>query len=74
MKKIILSAAFVVAAAFGIIKVNDVNYNDNMNALQIENVEALADGESFKSPCKDKRYYYCMHWDGSYSLDSKNRR
>ena len=54
MKKIILCAAVVAAAVFGVMKATDVN-NSKMSDLQLENVEALAQlPEGTPYPCTDE--------------------
>lgn len=52
MKKVFFIAAVVAAAAFGVMKANDVNVTYNMSDLQLENVELLAEGED-----DGKRYF-----------------
>jgi len=46
MKKLFFCAAVIAAAAFGVMKVTDVDNNIKMNVLQLENLELLAEGES----------------------------
>lgn len=46
MKKFFISAAVVAAAVCGVFTANQVNNEVAMNDLQLENVEALASGES----------------------------
>lgn len=73
MKKLFLSAAIVAAAVFGVMKATEVN--NNMTAMQMENVEALANGgdDSFNDPCKPKNGRYCdLGWVTI--LDFKPRR
>lgn len=48
MKKIILSAVVAAAAVFGAYTANQTSNEVAMNDLQVENVEALGDGED---PC-----------------------
>ena len=72
MKKLILSAAVIAAAVFGIFKVhseNNIN-SDNMNALQIENVEILAEGEPTVFDCNRVCHAaYDCHCDIAYYWD-----
>ena len=44
MKKLFFCAAIVAAAAFGVMKANNVNSNNNSD-LQLKNVELTAEGE-----------------------------
>ncbi len=43
MKKVFFIAAVVAASIFGVMKATDIN-TDNISNLQLENIEALADG------------------------------
>ena len=73
MKKLFFCAAIVAAAVFGVMKATEVN--NTMTDLQMENVELLAEGDGCKSiVCKDNKPDNCYHWDGSYTVNSKNRR
>ena len=46
VKKLIFSAAVVAASVFGVYTANQNNEKANLSALQLENVEILAEGEN----------------------------
>ncbi|MBO7598164.1 MAG: hypothetical protein J6T70_14085 [Bacteroidales bacterium] len=73
MKKVIFGMAVVAAAAFGAYNANTTDEDAQLSDLQMENVEALGEVEAFKSTCKDRHNRICVHWDYSFSYDSKNR-
>lgn len=52
MKKIIICAAVVAAAVFGVMKATDVNVNNGLSDLQMENIEVLAQQSE-----PDNKYY-----------------
>lgn len=56
MKKVFFIAAVVAAAAFGVMKANDLNTNRKMSDLQLENVDALADPPEYNVSVP----FYCV--------------
>lgn len=50
MKKFFICAAVVAAAAFGVMKTNDI-INNNKSTLKLENIEALANCEPGQADC-----------------------
>lgn len=60
MKKVFFIAAVVAAAVFGVMKATDTNTSSTMSDLQMENVEALANGDDYAPcGCKPKNNRYC---------------
>lgn len=53
MKKFFVVAAVIAASVFGVMKANSVYTTNKMSNLQLENVEALAEGED---PDSDFKY------------------
>ena len=49
MKRLFISAAVVAASVFGVYTANQNNAMANLSALQMENLELLAEGESSQS-------------------------
>ncbi len=70
MKKMILFAAIVVAAAFSVIKATETNDKDQMSDLQLANVEALAQSSDSNMPiaCRARVGAVC-YFQGYYLID-----
>ena len=58
MKKLFFCAAIVAAAAFGVMKANNVNADNDLAAFQLDNVELLAEGDT-----NIKGFRYVMYID-----------
>ena len=56
MKHFFICAAVVAAAAFGVMKANNVNSDNDLTAFQLDNVELLAEGDTCGSGWRTVTY------------------
>jgi hypothetical protein len=64
-KKILLSIAAVAVVAIAAVNVNIALQSNDLSALSLANVEALAQEVIIGDPCVYNYSHYCTSWDGS---------